>query len=224
MSEWKRALRYWNRNILENVGIVLVVSLVMMIFFGVGKAGGEKSDLIAQAMRIFPYYVFMVGGFLLSILVAGLFQSYFPMMISFNCKRSTAIAGIIYFILAIILITTCVALLVWGLTPGIDGSQEMRVIPMMVGGLLFISGLILALGAVMNRWGNVGLVLFIILMALIGALFGGGLVIGMIKEFQSELMVEISFQSKSILAGGSITFLIGAIASYFIIRKVEVRV
>ena len=34
MSEWKRNVKFWSRNLLENLGLIVVISFGIMVFLG----------------------------------------------------------------------------------------------------------------------------------------------------------------------------------------------
>lgn len=222
MSEWKRTTKHWNRSIVETMGMILGVSAAFIIMIGMSTTYEPGDSILVSTMRTLPYYIFMIGSFLLFITVAGIFQTYVPLLISFNSRRTMTMMGVFYFILALILALTLCAALIWGLLPDTKGNNDLIFLPMLAGGLLFGGGFALLIGAIITKWGKIGMVIFVCCMVLVGGIFGGSLAAGGNIDWLIKGYVQFDFSIWFVLVTGILTFLIGAVVSVLVVKKMEV--
>ena len=78
MSEWKRNAKFWSRNMLENLILIVVISFVIMVFLGLQTSPetvGGWGNMVAVTLRQYPYYLTLTGGFLMLIASMGYFQT-----------------------------------------------------------------------------------------------------------------------------------------------------
>ena len=91
---WKRSVKYWSRNCLENLGVSMGLSFVLILFF----AGGSIRfwGALQSLCILYPFYLILTGGFCLMIGGVTYFRSYLPMLLSVNATRRRAVLGILF--------------------------------------------------------------------------------------------------------------------------------
>ena len=223
---WKRNIKYWGRISLENMGICLGLSLVLMIFFAAGSfqyaEGGIFGDL-QIALFLYPYYLALAGGFYLFISTATYFRSYLPVLLSMNATRSRAVLGLVFHVAAMVLGITAVSALIWMTALGKEAGAA-GFLPVLAGALLLMGAAGLVLGAVSARWGTVGTVIVLVVCAAIGGMFGAGVALSGTEKVVQVLETIAEARFLWMLALGAAAFVLAGAFALALNRKMEVRV
>lgn len=218
MSRLKSHIRFWGRNMLENLGLVLLVSLVVLIFAGV-ETVPEAGEGFMGTVRSYPYYMMIIGGFLLMIAVAGYFQYYLPLLVSFNCQRKTVILGIMGSMASTIALMLLISILIWA-----AGGKEIfdfGILPLLTGGLFLENGIGLLFGGIYVKWRKSGMMIFTILAIVCSAGVGAGLAVSRNEALMSFLS---SFAHSWLAMGaGILIFLACGFLCIAATKKMEVR-
>lgn len=217
-----RGLAFWGRNSIENLVLILLASLVLEAFFAlkISPASGEGFlEAAASIFSMYPYYMFLTGGFLMLIAVASYVQTYIPVLVSFNCKRSMSIVGIMGSMTGTILGMTVVGATVCAVAPG--GEEQWQVLPVLAGAAFLEMGIALIFGSAGLRWGRVGRIATALLMMVAGGMLGFGLAVG--GEYLVEVMLDLCLHSLALVIVGVFFFLASGIFAMFAVSKLEVR-
>ena len=226
MSEWKRNAKFWSRNMLENLILIVVISFVIMVFLGLQTSPetvGGWGNMVAVTLRQYPYYLTLTGGFLMLIASMGYFQTYIPLLVSFNNSRRATIAGLICSMSGVTVIVGILSFLIFHFTPEVGNTSGQYWMPLMVGSMFLQEGLSLIFGVVVTRWGKIGTMVFTVLIVIAAALFGMGVATGGV-DIPLEIINKIGMNPWLGLVAGLVVFAAGGVVSLVATRKLEVRI
>lgn len=217
---WKRSVKYWSRNCLENLGVSMGLSLVLMLFFAGGSVrffGAWQSICI-----LYPFYLILTGGLYLMIGGVTYFRSYLPMLLSVNATRRRAVLGILFHQAVLILILLALSSFIW-MVPGGNEAGTEELLLAIAGGMLLTGALGILLGAVSVRWGKIGTLITFILCMLTGGLCGAG--VAFFGKEKAGMMVIALLNSSTwwLLILGLVSYVLAGIFALVITRKIEVR-
>ena len=226
MSEWKRNVKFWSRNLLENLGLIVVISFGIMVFLGLETspetAGGWRNMAVAS-LRQYPYYLTLTGGFVMVIASMGYFQTYIPLLVSFNSRRRDTIIGLICSMSGVTVIVGVLSVLIFRFTPAAGDTAGQFWLPLLMGFMFLQEGMALIFGVVVTRWGKIGTIVFTVLIVITAALFGMGVAVGG-AGLPLEIINKIGMNPWLGLAAGLVVFAAGAAVSLAATRKLEVRI
>lgn len=220
-----RSLKFWGRLCAESLGIAIGISLVWLLFMGASSSEypGDIGRALAELLPLYSYYLLMTGALVLIIMGITYFQVYFPVVLSMNATRKSIAVGILGCMLGIVAGVLLIAAGIWRLIPGEISASGWKLMPLFTGALLIMAAGGLFLGAVVGRWGKVGLIMAAVLFGLIGggagmsvALFDKNVILKLVQKF-------MNMEFHLFAAAGIILF---AAVSIFVLRatrKMEVR-
>lgn len=223
---------YWGKNWLGEMAMVFVGSLVMLLVF---CAGGELGDGqgMAAGLRglcsLFPYYMMIVGGFVLMIMTTSYFQGYFSLLVSMNARRSEVVEGVMGVTAMTILSIMGVSAVLWSLVKNDISAGGMTLLPLFAGVLFGMSGLFGAMGAVITRWGKIGTVIFVLICMAAGGALGASLAMLRDKEdifaMHRVMITDLPgwFNFWIVLAVGLVIYLLAGVFILGVMRKQEVK-
>ncbi len=217
---WKRSVKYWSRNCLESIGVCMVASLVLMLFFAGGSIRFE--DAFQFMCILYPFYLILTGALYLMIVSVSYFRSYLPMLISMNATRRRAVLGIILHQGIVLLLLLALSAFLWMVPAGNEaGSAELLLA--IAGGMLLTEALGILLGAVSARWGKIGGLITAILCMVTGGLCGAG--VALLGKEKAGAMIIALLDSSTwwLLILGLTSYVLAGIFALVITRKIEVR-
>lgn len=211
-------IRFWGREILGYLGITLVSAAVLwMIYAGAGS--NRLSDV-----AVMPYYLFIVGAFVIIMEICSYFQLYFSLLLSMSVSRKSVMGGFMIGTAVMILGLTAVAGVLWYLFPGDISEGGKILLPFIAGGLLAVAAVTIFINTIGIKWGKRGIVSFFILLiciiggGIVGALYGG-VKLSMIMVAVSDLVGLRAV----VLGTGILLFVISGAVAAAVMRKYEVR-
>lgn len=215
----KANIRFWGREVLGYLGITLVTAAVLwMIYAGAGS--NRLSDV-----AVMPYYIFIVGAFVIIMEICSDFQLYFSLLLSMSVTRKAVIGGFMAGTTVMILVLTTVMGILWNLLPGDISEGGRSLLPVMAGGLFLVAAVTIFINTIGLKWGKRGIVSFFILIL---CMIGGGIV-GVLSCGRAKLSVIMVTVSdlvglRAVVLGTGVLLLIvsGAVAAA-VMRKYEVR-
>lgn len=217
---WKRSVKYWSRNCLENLGVSMGLSFVLILFF----AGGSIRfwGALQSLCILYPFYLILTGGFCLMIGGVTYFRSYLPMLLSVNATRRRAVLGILFHQVVLLLLLLALSSFIW-MVPGGNEAGTEELLLAIAGGMLLTGALGILLGAVSVRWGKIGSLITIILCMLTGGLCGAGVAF-FGKEKAGEMVIALMDSSVWwLLILGAVSYVLAGIFALAVTRKIEVR-
>ena len=229
-GSFSRTLSFWGRSCMEGLGISLAGGAILLIFMAFVQGFFESIDNISFLLSLSPYYLLVSGGFCVLAMTIGYFQVYFPVLLSMNAIRKHITLGIFLFETGMIAALILLCALIWTVVPGDISQSGMKALPLLCGLLLTGAAFGTILGAVIARWGKIGVLIFIGFMFVIGGI-GGALVailcftnIEFLRHFsQITGNIELRF-IWIILAVGIVLYAASGLISYLITKKAEARI
>lgn len=171
MKRWK----FWGKEGLQELGIILGIALLMALFTGVRGSGWMGDSLASRAecvVSLYPWYVMLAGGLLMAMSVIGCFLVYLPAMLSVNCTRKEAFRGMVGMRLCLICAMLALAAIVWNVLGNDIAVSGRKLLVAAAGGLLAANAAGSFFACIIALCGRGGIA------AAAGGLFGGGLGIG----------------------------------------------
>lgn len=223
-----RNLKFWGSNFLQSMGIALGMTLVMLLFYGMGQNMSAKTRLLV-GLGVLPYYLFMSGAISIMMIIIGYFQMIFSVLISMNATRSSVNKGIFFSEAAVIVTITALGALIWKVMPGDIASDGIKILPLLCGILFAMTGAGMILGAIIMKWGKFGAIIATIVFLAIGGVGGAGFALtvssDMVKAFQvlGNIFADGRTIVWTVLAAGVIIYIISGIFTALVTRKMEVR-
>ena len=91
-----RNVKFWGKNTLGSLGISLAGAAAVLLFLvAAGTDYSGQEGLLSYLTQLFPYYLFVAGVFVNSILAISYFQVYFSVLLSMNVTRKEITLGIL---------------------------------------------------------------------------------------------------------------------------------
>ena len=224
-----RNLKFWGRNFLESMGIVLGMTLMMLLFYGMGQNMSTKTRFLV-GLAVLPYYLFLSGAVSIMIIIIGYFQMIFSVLVSMNATRSSVNKGIFFSEAAVIVTITALGGLIWKAFPSDVASDGIKILPLLCGVLFAMTGAGMILGAIIMKWGKFGAIIATIVFLAIGGVGGAGFALtassDMMKAFQvmGNTFADGCTIVWTVLAAGVIIYIISGIFTAFATKKMEVRI
>lgn len=215
----KANIRFWCREVLGYLGITLVSAAVLwMIYAGAGS--NRLSDV-----AVMPYYIFIVGAFVIIMEICSDFQLYFSLLLSMSVTRKAVIGGFMAGTTVMILVLTTVMGILWNLLPGDISEGGRSLLPVMAGGLFLVAAVTIFINTIGLKWGKRGIVsFFILVLCMIGGGIVGALSCG--REKLSVIMTTVfdlvGLRIVALETGILLLIVSGAVAAA-IMKKYEVR-
>lgn len=215
----KANIRFWGREVLGYMGITLVTAAVLwMIYAGAGS--NRLSDV-----AVMPYYIFIVGAFVIIMEICSDFQLYFSLLLSMSVTRKAVIGGFMAGTTVMILVLTTVMGILWNLLPGDISEGGRSLLPVMAGGLFLVAAVTIFINTIGLKWGKRGIVsFFILVLCMIGGGIVGALSCG--REKLSVIMTTVfdlvGLRIVALETGILLLIVSGAVAAA-IMKKYEVR-
>ena len=226
-----KSIKFWGRILLEYLGLVAGSSLILMLL----KAGGfwQKGETGAF-VELYPYYLYIVGMILTGVISISFFQVYVPVLLSMNVTRKSIVRGIFFTIGGNAVCMLALMAIVWSISSGDIAKGGRELLPWMAGILFAITALFLMLGAVLIRWGKVGMLItafiYVVLGAGVGLLFAMsskdlfGIRLGNFLDFSGWGLASLkTFFVLFPIAAGLLMYLGAGIFVRIVTRKTEVR-
>lgn len=225
MSRAGKYVKFWGKNTLDNLGISLGAGLIMLLFVGVGYTKFSDTTVAETAgtlLSLYPYYMAMAGLFAVSMISISYYQTYFPILVSLNGTRKSVLLGVQASLLGTIAGLLFLSALIWKLVPGDISRDGFRLLPLLAGALLMGTGVTEALGAVIARWGRIGMFLLAGVFLILGA--GCGILCAVFGDFSKGLQAINMLNAKFVLAAGGAGYLLSVGFVMAVTRKLEVRI
>lgn len=224
-------MKFWGRILLEYWGLIAGCSLILMLM----QAGRSwHKGVTGVFIELYPYYLFLVGVILTGIISISFFQVYFPLLLSMNATRKSIVRGIFFTIGGNAVCMLALMAIVWFISSGDIAQGGRELLPWMAGILFAITALFLMLGAVLIRWGKVGVIITAFIYMALGA--GVGILFALSSKdlFGIRLKHFLNFSgwrlasSKAFcvlfpIAAGLLVYLAAGIFVRIVTRKTEVR-
>lgn len=164
-----KSLKFWGRFLLEYLGLTVGSAVVLMLL---NCGGFWRKGETAALFELFPYYLMLVGVLLTGVISISFFQVYFPALLSMNVTRKSIVRGLLLMLVGNAACQMILSALVWYVGDG-DISRSGRILlPWIAGMFLVLTALFLMLGAVLIRWGKVGVIITGIVYMALGACVG----------------------------------------------------
>lgn len=229
-GSFSRTLSFWGRSCMEGLGLSLAGGAILLVFMAFGQGFFESGDNIAFLLSLSPYYLLVSGGFCVLAMTIGYFQVYFPVLLSMNAIRKHIALGIFLFETGMIAALILLCALVWTVVPGDVSQSGMKILPLLCGLLLTGAAFGTILGAVIARWGKIGVLIFIGFMFVLGGI--GGAFAALLCFTNVEFLLHFSQTAGNmefrfiwiILAVGIILYAASGPISYLIAKKAEARI
>lgn len=214
-------LRFWGSNVLEELGLTLVLGIAISLVTWCGSSKMAVTDVLLD----FPYLLLLAGGFVILMMVISCFKVYFPLLISMNVTRKAAMIGIWLSQAGEVLLLDGVTGLVWKVVPGVEAQARFALLPAFTGTLFGIIGICIIMGAVLLRWGRLGGII-IGVVCVVGGI-GGGMAAAL---YADESFLEIQQLQSGALAGmgrmfllvGGLLYVVSGVVSRVLTKKTEV--
>lgn len=224
-----RNLKFWGKNFLESMGIALGMTLVMLLFYGMGQNMSTKTRLLV-GLGVLPYYLFLSGAISIMMIIIGYFQMIFSVLVSMNATRSSVNKGIFFSEAAVIVTITALGGLIWKVLPGDIASDGMKILPLLCGVLFAMTGAGMILGAIIIKWGKIGAIIATVVFLAVGGVGGAGFALtvsaDIMKAFQvlGSILADGRTVVWAVLAAGVIIYIISGVFTAFATKKMEVRI
>lgn len=226
MRVLKRNVIFWGKNVLLNLGYSLVGTLLLIIFIGTGN-NRMHQNFLSFMVPMFPYYLFMVGFFVNTIMGQSNFRVYFRVLLSMGITRREATAGFLGSLAASNLGIMLLAWLIWALVPGDLSGKGLQMFSLLSGVLFVTAGVIAICGTVVMRWGKIGSIVTGIFYMVLGGGWGFLLSYAIEKGLNEGFLIWTADISQNIcrrvLAVGLGGFLLCGLFAAYTLRKTEVR-
>lgn len=226
---FSRNIKFWGRSCMEGLGISLAGGIILLILMAFGQGFFESVNNISFLFSLSPYYILVSGGFCILAMTVGYFQIYFPVLLSMNSTRKHITRGIILCETGMIAGLLCLSALIWTVVPGDISQSGMKILPLLCGMLLTGAAFGTILGAIIARWGKIGVLIFIGFMFVIGGI--GGALVAILCFTNMEFLQRFSQITGNmelrfiwiILAVGIILYAVSGLISYLITKKAEAK-
>ncbi|MCI6005849.1 MAG: hypothetical protein SOY73_04575 [Blautia sp.] len=220
-----RRLKFWFKNSLEIFGISVGMAVFWMLFMAAGNREftGSIVSMGWQLFPLFPYYLMLAGFFMTAITGVSYFQAVFSVLISMGATRKQSICGIYFSTGGAILGILAAAGLIWKLIPGDISVSGWQLMPAFTGVLFSAAALFLIIGAVLARWGKIGLILLGVVYLIVGGFAGATFVLSNGSAVMKILSVHLD---KSIIIAAFVGIVLYLATGIFILRvtrKLEVH-
>ena len=229
-KQFTRTLSFWGKSCMEGLGVSLAVGAVLLVLVAFGQGFYESTYNIPFLLSLSPYYVLFSGGFCVLTMTIGYFQVYFPVLLSMNATRKHITLGIFLFETGIIAALILLCALIWIVVPGDISQSGMKALPLLCGILLTGAAFGTILGAVITRWGKIGVLIFIVFMFVTGGI--GGALAALLCFTNTEFLQRFSQITGNLalhfiwitLAVGIVLYAASGLISYLITKKAEARI
>lgn len=225
MSRQGRSLVFWGKNAAENLVLILAGSLVLVLFSGMGLSPDEKGGwggVIRAVLTWYPFYIMLMGGFLLAIAVSGYVKSYIPVLVALNCPRKKAVLGSLLSMLSTILAMAVVCALLWSVV--LQASPWLLELPLLTGGVLAECGIAVFAGGISFRNAGIGTKIFVILTAVFAGILGMAVSISVTSGGEMMLTDLIRMNPWLGMSGGIAVFAAGSCFCLWAAADLEVQV
>lgn len=225
MSRRSRSLYFWGKNAAENLALILAGGLILALFSGMGLSPDEKGGwegVIRAVLTQYPFYILLIGGFLLAIAVSGYVKSYIPVLVALNCPRKKAVLGSLLSMLSTILAMAVVCALIWSVVP--QSSRWILELPLLTGGVLAECGIAVFAGGISFRKAGIGTKMFVVLSAVFAGILGMAVSISVVSGGQRMLNDLIRINPWVGMFGGIVIFAAGSCFCLWAASDLEVQV
>ncbi|MBO5152910.1 MAG: hypothetical protein J6C00_00960 [Eubacterium sp.] len=221
MSGLLRSLKYATFRAGRVIGICLLMAVAFVFYFAF--LNGDAFS-VQNLIPRFPFMLLVVGN--LMFMIYGMLDvaTYTQLTLTYGCTRKNAAISTVYMhLLQIAAIELVMALCcVWIPRAWMEVSGGALCL-LSLGLFLFGSGLALTVGILIHRFGKIAYIIVVIIASLCGGVVGG--VVGARGGSGGLLALVFSWLNlKVLLLIGVIWYAVMALAYWFFIRKIEVRV
>ena len=221
MSGLLRSLKYATFRAGRVIGICLLMAAAFVFYFAF--LNGDAFSVQTLIPR-FPFMLLVVGN--LMFMIYGMLDvaTYTQLTLTYGCTRKNAAISTVYMhLLQIAAIELVMALcIVWIPRAWMEVSGGALCL-LSLGLFLFGCGLALTVGILIHRFGKIAYMIVVIIASLCGGVVGG--VVGARGGSGGLLALVFSWLNlKVLLLIGVIWYAVMALAYWFFIRKIEVRV
>lgn len=223
-KKWK----FWAKYILETIWTVVLASVVIFILFNSGGMQYQGvSDWLATLHVVFPLYLILIGGFLLTLVVMNYFQIYMPMFISMSNTRREVLGSILAANVLTALLLALAAAALLATSQELPVSAFGNVFLLGAGWLLGLSGISAALGVATKRWGKLGTLFVILFFMGIGAGVGAGMAMfGNVVRNGLQMLhgfAEVLRYGLIAFGVGAGLYVLSAVFAVLALRRMEVK-
>lgn len=224
MKGIKRSIRYWSWVSGKNMLILIVFAVFFGVMFGMLDGG------IAETLNVTGFYLILFGIVCGGAMQVSAMQAYLGQCIAMNAKRRDVFIGMQYAnIFPAICMYLCALVFqaVAGMTGAMTGMSGWQLntwsgqtLFFYVAGVLFVNGCGNLVSILSARFGKIGMVAFVILMAVCGGIMGG--MSSVITDGQISFFPNVP----RVLIFGipAALYIVTAVFQYRSVRKYEIHV
>ena len=224
MKGIKRSIRYWSWVSGKNMLMLIVFAVFFGFSFGMLDGG------IAETLNVTGFYLVLFGIVCGGAMQVSAMQAYLGQCIAMNAKRRDVFIGMQYAnIFPAICMYLCALVFqaVAGMTGAMTGMSGWQLntwsgqsLFFYVAGVLFVNGCGNLVSILSARFGKIGMVAFVILMAVCGGCIGG--VSSIITDGQISFLPNVP--KVLILGIPAALYIVTAVFQYRSVRKYEIHV
>lgn len=224
MKGIKRSIRYWSWVSGKNMLMLIVFAVFFGVMFGMLDGG------IAETLNVTGFYLILFGIVCGGAMQVSAMQAYLGQCIAMNAKRRDVFIGMQYAnIFPAICMYLCALVFqaVAGMTGAMTGMSGWQLntwsgqtLFFYVAGVLFVNGCGNLVSILSARFGKIGMVAFVILMAVCGGCIGG--VSSIITDGQISFLPNVP--KVLILGIPAALYIVTAVFQYRSVRKYEIHV
>lgn len=226
MSELSRGVKYWKNKVFETTALILAVTVGLSVIIGLGIPVAEYGSQLAGLVGQLPYIFNLTGGFALLIMINGMYQGQFSIILSLNCRRKALLLGMIGFAAAMMAVMMLFSFIIWGIIPATRSAAGLATMPLFLGMLLVQFGISMLCGCASIKWGTMGTIITVVIVAAFGGVYGysAASVVNDTFDGIGEIIWRLSFTTSGMLPAGVVMTAVGIAASVLTIRRMEVKV
>lgn len=224
MKGIKRSIRYWSWVSGKNMLILIAFAVFFGVMFGMLDGG------ISETLNVTGFYLVLFGIVGGGAMQVAAMQAYLGQCIAMNAKRRDVFIGMQYTnVFPAICMYICALLFqaVAGMTGAMTGmsgwqldTRSGQTLFFYVAGVLFVNGCGNLVSILSARFGKIGMVAFVILMAVCGGCIGG--VSSIITDGQISFLPNVP--RALILGIPAALYIVTAVFQYRSVRKYEIHV
>lgn len=241
MGNRKKDLRFWGRSWLGCMGLILVISLVMLLVYGLQSEVYAKSGMggmLLAGAYVYPFYLYIAGAVVVLVVSLSYCQLYFSILVSMNVTRGAVVGGMTVTLAAIVLGVTALAAAIWGVlgNPGtvrifglqggdmLESSGEiLSVLPLAAGIFLIVAAVSVLLGTVMMKWGKLGIIAAVLICTGAGGFAGAWAALSGAVNLIQVRGIHVDSKAYLVLAAGALLYLLAGVLARAATRNLEVR-